>query len=359
MKPNVLLVEGEVALGRLLAKQLTSRFECVHVPALGDAMAAITRRPWEAVVAGYDLADGGTGIEVLQLARTSLPRAFRLLHSTIDSPGFQEDARRLACPHVVASASAPALAGVVERALAELLAPPSLELPADLLPIHEDVIQTRAPVMLACLRDLRAAAESHAPVYLYGEPAAGVTRGAVMLRRWRREWKAGAAAATAPRDAPVVVLRVPSVRERPQDLPLMAARCLLEHARPTGAPPRRLSPTAVAELLRRAWFGNLIELAAALSQAVQRAGPRPVIEAEDLPRDAHPTWRPSQCAKDDGQRDCVLRQLRLARNVSQAAVLEGCSRANYIRLMRRLGIVRADVAMEIQARAWDEVARPV
>ena len=154
---------------------------------------------------------------------------------------------------------------------------------------------------------------------------------------------------------PVVVLRVPSLRERPQDLPLLAARCLLEHARLTGEPLRRLSPRAVDELLGRAWFGNVVELATVLNQAMHRAGPRAVIEAEDLPRDSQPAWRPSQAAKDDGQRDCVLRQLRLARNVSHASRLEGCSRANYIRLMRRLGIVRADVATDVPPKPWAKI----
>jgi transcriptional regulator of acetoin/glycerol metabolism len=111
----------------------------------------------------------------------------------------------------------------------------------------------------------------------------------------------------------------------------------------------------VGELLRRVWLGNVVELASVLNQAVRRTGPRAVIEPEDLPRDAQPAWRPSQCAKDDGQRDCVLRQLRLARCVSHAAVLEGCSRANYIRLMRRLGIVRADVAADVPARPWAKI----
>ena len=83
-----------------------------------------------------------------------------------------------------------------------------------------------------------------------------------------------------------------------------------------------------------------------LVRALQRTGARRVIEAEDLPQDTQPPWRPSQYAKDEGQRDCLLRQLRTARNVSAASRLEGCSRANYIRLMRRLGIIRADVVTD-------------
>ena len=68
-----------------------------------------------------------------------------------------------------------------------------------------------------------------------------------------------------------------------------------------------------------------------------------------------PGYRPSQWAKDEGQRDCLLLQLRLARSVSHAARLEGCSRANYIRLMRRLGIVRADVAVEAKPTPWPKI----
>lgn len=356
MKPNVLLVEGDAGVGRALGQAFAARFEGVHVATLEEAMASLDRKPWAAVVAGYELADGGTGLEVLQVARTSLPRAFRLLHTTIASAGFREDARRFACPHFITDAPAPALIGAVEHALAELLEPPSLDLPPDLQPILDDVIQTRSPIVRELLRALREAAESNAPVYLHGEPATGVTRAATLLRQWRREWKDRDRPRVPAREAaPVVVLRVPSVRERPQDMPLLAARCLLEHSRLTGEPVRRLSPRAIDELLGRAWFGNVVELATVLNQALQRAGSRPVIEAEDLPRDAQPAWRPSQLAKDDGQRDCVLRQLRLARNVSHAARSEGCSRANYIRLMRRLGIVRADVATDVPVKSWAKV----
>jgi transcriptional regulator of acetoin/glycerol metabolism len=128
-------------------------------------------------------------------------------------------------------------------------------------------------------------------------------------------------------------------------MPIVVARILLEDARQSGCAPYRISARTLEGLLSREWPGNALELAGALARAIQRMGNRTVIEPEDLPADTHAPVRPSQLAKDEGQRQCVLRQLRMARNVSAAARLEGCSRANYIRMMRRLGIIRADVVV--------------
>ena len=205
---------------------------------------------------------------------------------------------------------------------------------------------------------LQGAAEQNAPVYIYGEPGSGVTRSGILLRQWRREWKARGSPANVGPCPPVPILRVPALRERPQDLPLLAARCLIESSQQSGEPLRHLSPGAIEELLSRDWYGNVIELAAAMIRAQQRAGTRLLIEAEDLPQDKQPAWRPSQYAKDEGQRDCVLRQLRSARNVSSAARLEGCSRANYIRLMRRLGIIRADVVSDPNLEGAEALSDP-
>ena len=248
--------------------------------------------------------------------------------------------------HFTTDAAQPDFIGVLERTLGTLLEPPSLEIPPDLPPILTEVWTVRAPMCREFLRALRGAAEQDTPVYVYGEPGAGVTRSGITLRQWRREWKARGSPGVAGPGSPVPILRVPALRERPQDLPLLAARCLAESAHQSGEPLCRLSPRAIEELLGRDWYGNIVELAAVLVRALQRAGRRTVIEAEDLPQDKQPVWRPSQSAKDEGQRDCVLRQLRMARNVSCASRLEGCSRANYIRLMRRLGIIRADVVVD-------------
>jgi DNA-binding NtrC family response regulator len=360
VKPSVLLVEADAERGRAMVLAFSKRFECRQASTIEEVMAILPQGQWGAVVANYGLDGGGSGIEVLQVVRETLPRAFRLIYSEIRSPSFRRDAQRVVQPHFTTDATEPDFIGVLERALGGLFEPPSLEIPPDLPAILTDVWTAQAPMSRDFLFALRGAAEQNGPVYIYGEPGSGVTRSGILLRQWRREWKArGMTEDPGPR-SPVPILRVPSLRERPQDLPALAARCLIENSRQSGEPVRRLSRDAIEELLRRDWYGNIIELAAAMVRALQRAGTRMVVEVDDLPQDKQPARRPSQHAKDEGQLDCVLRQLRTARNVSSAARLEGCSRANYIRLMRRLGIIRADVvadpALELEsAQTYAEI----
>ena len=346
MKPRVLLVEDNVERGQTLARAFSKRFECRHVSTIEEVMAVLRQGHWGAVVAKYGMVAEGSGLEVLQIVRETRPRTFRLIYSEVRSPSFRRDAQRIVHSHFTTDTAEPDFVGLLERALEALLEPPSLEIPPDLPPILTEVWTVRAPMSREFLRALRGAAEQDTPVYVYGEPGAGVTRSGITLRQWRREWKARGSPGVAGPGSPVPILRVPALRERPQDLPLLAACCLAESAHQSGEPLCRLSPRAIEELLGRDWYGNIVELAAVLVRALQRAGRRTVIEAEDLPQDKQPVWRPSQSAKDEGQRDCVLRQLRMARNVSCASRLEGCSRANYIRLMRRLGIIRADVVVD-------------
>ncbi len=353
MNPRVLLVEGDAERGRAIAALVSRRVEFKQVASVEEATLALARQRWAAVIVNHDLPEGGSGIEVLQVVQEACPRAFRLFYTGGCLSGLQRDVQRLGVPHFVGDSSAADFLAGLERALAAFLEPPSLELPPRLESIYEDVWTARSPVAQEFLRQLKSAAEQETPVYVYGEPGTGRTRAAVILRQWRLRWRASGGGAPGP-PCTVPIVRVPSLRERPQDLPVLAARVLLEHARQSKEPMRRLSGRAIEQLLARDWLGNVVELSGVLVRAIQRAGLRTMIDAEDLPQDAQPGWRSSQYAKDAGQRDCVLRQLRTARNVSAAARLEGCSRANYIRLMRRLGIIRADVSVEAEPVAPEE-----
>jgi DNA-binding NtrC family response regulator len=349
VKPRVLLVEGDVERAQRMVLEFSERFDCHHVATVEDAMARLPEGPWAAVVADYVAAGGGTGLEMLQVVRESAPRSFRIFCTVHITPGVLHDVRRLLDPHFIADARQPDFITSVRLALEALLAPPSQDVPSPLPSIMDEVWVGRAPATVEFLRELRVAAELEVPVYVYGEPGSGRTRAATTLRRWRREWEARGSPGAGSEPLFVPTLRVPFLRERPQDMPILVARILLEHARQGGEPPRRISARTLEALLEREWRGNIIELAGVLFRALRRIGVRTVIEPEDLPADSLPAMRPSQYAKDEGQRDCVLRQLRTARSVSAAARLEGCSRSNYIRLMRRLGIIRADVVVRPEA----------
>jgi DNA-binding NtrC family response regulator len=228
------------------------------------------------------------------------------------------------------------------RTLAAPLAPRPTECAGLPDPDPARIWTAHAPVTREFLLRLREAAEQETPVYLHGEPGSGRRCAARMLCRWREEWRAGAGQGRRDGERPVPILRVPSLRERPEDLTGIAEHHLATLARDSGQPARRLTSRALDALQTRGWQGNVTELHAVLATTVQRLGDRPLIDVTDLPQSAEPTLHPSQQAKDVAQRDCLLRQLHVARSVSAAAKLEGCTRANYIRLMRRLGILRAD-----------------
>lgn len=343
MRPRVLLVEDDPDRGEVILRGLTDRFDCHHVRAIEEAMLALPGGGWAAVIVDYDLAEGGSGLEVLQVVRETAPHTFRLFYTNYSTASLLRDVERLAHPHFMANARDAKFILTLRQALENLLLPAA---PLDDEPVPsilEDVWTSRSPMSAEFLRQLQAAAESESPVYLFGEPGTGKTRAALLLRRWRAAWRARGSPGASSGAAAVPVIRVPALRERLQDLPVLAARILTAQARQNGEPVRRLSKRALAALLAREWRGNTVELVGVLVRAYQRAGSRPVLDLDDLPQDTQPAWRPSQYAKDEGQRDCVLRQLRTARSVSAASRLEGCSRANYIRLMRRLGILRADV----------------
>jgi PAS domain S-box-containing protein len=63
-------------------------------------------------------------------------------------------------------------------------------------------------------------------------------------------------------------LRVPPLRERPEDIPLLAAHFVRLFAERMGKPARRIAPDTLARLARYDWPGNVRELANLLERAV-------------------------------------------------------------------------------------------
>jgi two-component system response regulator AtoC len=100
----------------------------------------------------------------------------------------------------------------------------------------------------------------------------------------------------------VVQLRLPPLRERQEEIAVLAERLLARHAERIGLPPRRLSPRALELLQRYRWPGNVRELENALERALVLSEDEE-IGAESLPdalqRAVAPEPLPSRLDPDD------------------------------------------------------------
>jgi DNA-binding NtrC family response regulator len=147
----------------------------------------------------------------------------------------------------------------------------------------------------------------------------------------------------------IVPIVVPPLRERREDLPLLAARFLhLAVARyDTGA--RRLSPEALAALESSPWPGNVRELRHVLEQAAVLSDgdtidasllPLTLLPAGPTTEAAPGTWRAAQeRALDAAAREYFVALLRrLGGNVTRAASEAGIERETLHRLLRKHGV---------------------
>lgn len=338
---RVLLINEPGEGRRKLVAALQGAFECGAAGSLEGALDMIGRGTWDVAVAEYELGGDSSGLEVLQAIRDSTPRIYRLLYCRGLCGSLEHDAVRLAQTYAVLDCREPDFEDRLHRVLRKLLRTVSEQLREG--PQLARDPETRwvgsAPVTLDFVARLRAAAHCDSPVFITGEPGSGKSLATRLLRTWRQEWKQELQGPPA-RSEHVIVLRIPPLRERIEDLHPLADRWLWRHA--DGGPVATLSLPALRLLTARPWMGNVTELFDVLEGSVRRVGPGGTIGVADLPFGQRPVWRPSQHAKDEGQRECLLRQLRAAHYIAAAARLEGATRANYIRLMRRLGIVRAD-----------------
>jgi len=151
----------------------------------------------------------------------------------------------------------------------------------------------------------------------------------------------------------VVVLRVPSLRERLDDLPLLAAHFLRKHG---GDKPPSLAPEALEAMTSYAWPGNVRELENAVLHAValhhgdvispeslpaaiagrQRAvGSGPISEDETL----EPLTEAKRRASAAFEKRYLVKVMEKSKgSVSEAARLAGLDRTNFRRLLQRHGI---------------------
>jgi two-component system nitrogen regulation response regulator NtrX len=144
----------------------------------------------------------------------------------------------------------------------------------------------------------------------------------------------------------VVPFFVPPLRERKQDIPLLAREFLAEFGRQYGRPRMEIGEEALATLAQYHWPGNVRELKNVIER-VMILNPRVLrIERKHLPPLTHKAGTRSteefstlQQARDAYEREYILKKIEEARNnVSHAAELLGLERSHLYRKMKALGI---------------------
>jgi two-component system nitrogen regulation response regulator NtrX len=146
----------------------------------------------------------------------------------------------------------------------------------------------------------------------------------------------------------VVPLRVPTLAERREDVPLLVEHFAQSLSRRRGRRPATFDPQALEELSRRPWPGNVRELRNAVERALLLA-PAPTIQRADLGPDEPVlgSSRPQVPELAAGQTLAEARDLFEKRLVTQV-LLE--SRGNVSRAAERLGLDRTTLHRRL--RAW-------
>jgi len=144
----------------------------------------------------------------------------------------------------------------------------------------------------------------------------------------------------------VATVRVPTLAERREDIPLLAHHFLARAAARHGRAGLRLSPEALAALAARAWPGNVRELENVIEQAAVMAE-GPVVSPADVGETPHA--RPEHeldyrgvvgAVVDQTERAVIARALAAAgQNRTRAARLLGIGRRTLLYKLKRHGLV--------------------
>jgi two-component system nitrogen regulation response regulator NtrX len=146
----------------------------------------------------------------------------------------------------------------------------------------------------------------------------------------------------------VIPIFVPPLRDRQDDIPLLADHFMALMAAEYGRRPKRLAPEAVGRLQQYAWPGNVRELRNVIERLMIMV-PGDTITAQDLAflghddlRDPPPTVEPTiplSEAREHFERDYILRALAAQHgNISRTADVLGVERSNLYKKMKAFGI---------------------
>src|SRR5262249_31966194 len=143
----------------------------------------------------------------------------------------------------------------------------------------------------------------------------------------------------------VMTIRMPSLRERREDIPLLASYFALRFSKMCGRPVKGISPDARARLVHYDWPGNIRELENTIERAVV-IGSGDYVLPEDLNEDLFekelspevetPFYH--EAVKQAKQRIVRTALDRAGGNITEAARELGIHPNNLHRLIRNLGV---------------------
>jgi two-component system nitrogen regulation response regulator NtrX len=152
----------------------------------------------------------------------------------------------------------------------------------------------------------------------------------------------------------VIPFYVPPLRDRREDIPLLADYFLREFTSAYGRKPKELTPEAYGVLSEYYWPGNVRELRN-LMERIVIMNPQVRVDARHLPLNLarRTAERPPerfgslQEVREAAERDYILKKLDETNgNVSRTAELLGLERSNLYRKMKALGIAPKETKIE-------------
>lgn len=150
----------------------------------------------------------------------------------------------------------------------------------------------------------------------------------------------------------VINLRVPPLRERKEDIPLLAEFFMQKSQENAKGPKKALTKRALEKLYDYAWPGNVRELQNEMERVVVLAGEEPKIVPEMLSSKIHELTEKSkvQGARLEGKLKDALEELE------RDMIREGLRRTgwNKSRLAKELGISRAGLIMKVEKYGLDK-----
>ena len=145
----------------------------------------------------------------------------------------------------------------------------------------------------------------------------------------------------------VVTLRVPTLRERKEDIPALAEHFLGKYCAEHGVPLKVLTDDAVGLLAAQPWpgnvreFGNVIQRLVVLlpQQTLSSRDIRPLIVAESSPEQPASNGQSLKAARDECERKYILKVLSNCQgNMTEAARILDIDRTTLYRSLERLGV---------------------